>query len=331
MFTYIKLYYNYENIILWGDVMAEEKENKSVVTTYRLKEGTKADIKKQLDSLGLTQEQYFSKVVSLMEMENVKKNSMFAVNAAELQQLTDRIYNLFIGLCDQGNSFLSNKNVENEELKKKYKDMLFDKENSITKLNEQLQQVYSDLDVIQNENEKHKSELDSIRLKNAEQVQQLQSNLEDKSSLINEYKTKNDDLLSIVSEYKEYKTKAEEYTKLLADAQAKNIEKDNIIKNNEFSISELNKAIENLKQDSQKQMDQQKKEYELEKKIAVTDVREEFNNKLNMQQEKHNKEIEEYQVTYKSLLEELEKERASHSSKNRASNTPNKSHTNIKK
>lgn len=301
--------------------MADEKENKSVVTTYRLKENTKSDIKKQLDSLGLTQEQYFSRVVSLMEMENVKKNSMFAVNAAELQELTERIYNLFIGLCDQGNSFLSSKDAENEELKKKYKDMLFDKENSITQLNDKLQQVYSDLDVIQNENEKHKSELDSIKLENAKQVQQLQSNLEDKTSLINEYKTKNDDLLSIVSEYKEYRTKAEEYKKLLADAQAKNIEKDNIIKNNEFSISELNKTIDNLKQDSQKQMDQQKKEYELEKKIAVTDAREEFNNKLNMQQEKHNKEIGEYQENYKVMLEELEKERASHINKKNISTT----------
>lgn len=311
--------------------MAEEKENKSVVTTYRLKEDTKGKIKEQLDSLGLTQEQYFSRVVSLMEMENVKKNSMFAVNAAELQELTERIYNLFIGLCDQGNSFLSNKNVENEELKKKYKDMLFDKENSINKLNEQLQQVYSNLDIIQNENEKHKSELDSIKFENDKQVQQLQSNLEDKTSLINEYKTKNDDLLSIVSEYKEYRTKAEEYKKLLADAQAKNIEKDNIIKNNEFSINELNKTIDNLKQDSQKQMDQLKKEYELNKKLEIADVKEELNNKLNMQQEKHNKEIEEYQVNYKSLLEELEKERASHSSKNRASNSSDKNHTNTKK
>lgn len=304
--------------------MEESKENKSMVASYRLKEDTKGKIKEQLDKMGLTQDQYFSKVVSMMEMENVKKNSMFAINAAELQKLTERIYNLFIGLCDQGNSFLSNKDVEIEELKKKHKDMLFDKENSITQLNDKLQQVYSNLDVIQNENEKYKSELDSIKLENIKQVQQLQSNLEDKASLINEYKTKNDDLLSIVSEYKQYKVKAEEYKKLLVDAQAKNIEKDNIIKNNEFSISELNKTIDNLKQDSQKQMDQLKKEYELNKKLEIADVKEELSNKLNMQQEKHNKEIGEYQVNYKSLLEELEKERAVHSNKNRTSNTKNR-------
>lgn len=295
--------------------MEEQKENKSVVTTYRLKEDTKNKVKEQLDSLGLTQEQYFNRVVSLMEMENVKKNNMFAVNASEIQELTERIYNLFIGVCDQGNSFLSNKDTEIEEQKQKYKEMLFNKENSITQLNDKLQQVYVDIDVIQKENQEYKSELDSIRLKNAEQVQQLQSNLEDKSSLINEYKTKNDDLLSIVSEYKEYKTKAEEYKKLLADAQAKNIEKDNIIKNNESTINQLKNNIDNLKQDSQKQMDQQKKEYELDKKIAVADVREEFNNKLNMQQEKHNKEIEKYQENYKEVLEELERERASHANK----------------
>lgn len=32
----------------------ENESNKSTVTSYRLKEDTKADIKRQLDSLGLT-------------------------------------------------------------------------------------------------------------------------------------------------------------------------------------------------------------------------------------------------------------------------------------
>jgi hypothetical protein len=41
---------------------------KSVVTTYRLSQDAKGKLQQQLKDLGLTQEQYFNKVVSLMEL-----------------------------------------------------------------------------------------------------------------------------------------------------------------------------------------------------------------------------------------------------------------------
>ncbi|WP_409070060.1 hypothetical protein ACFLKB_17710 (plasmid) [Clostridium sp. FAM 1755] len=252
------------------------KENKSVVTSYRLKEDTKDKIKQQLDQLGLTQEQYFNKVVSMMELENLKKNNIFAVNTMELQDLTQRIYNLFIGLCEQGNSFLNNKDAELEEIKNKYKDMLFNKDNSIIQLKNELQQVYSNLDVFQKEKEEYKNYM----------------------------------LLSDLAEYKQYKIEIEEYKKLLADSQTKNIDKGNIIKANEFKINELNNTIENLKEDNKQQLENIKKENELNIKLAIAEVKEDLDNKLSQEQLKHNKNIEEYQNIYKALLEELEKERS---------------------
>lgn len=183
----------------------ENESNKSTVTSYRLKEDTKADIKRQLDSLGLTQEEYFKKVVSLMELENVKKNNIFAVNTDELQELTQRIYNLFINVCEQGNSFLSAKGTELEELKTKYKDMLLIKDNRITEQKHELQDVYTKLDVLQKTNDSNKLEMVNIRLKNDKQMEQLESNLKDKTLIVEEYKQKNDMLLSNLAEYKEYK------------------------------------------------------------------------------------------------------------------------------
>ena len=138
--------------------------------------------------------------------------------------------------------------------------------------------------------------------------------LTDKTSLINEYKIKNDDLLSIVSEYKQYKPEVEEYKKLLSDAQTKNISKNDIIKNKDLSINELTRRIEKLNQDNQKEMASLSKENTLNIRLAVAEVKEDLNNKLNLDQQKHNAEIEEYQTKYKILLGELQKPKVAQTS-----------------
>lgn len=151
----------------------------------------------------------------------------------------------------------------------------------------------------------------------------METNLADKSSLITEYKQKNDDLMSIVSEYKQYKEEVDQYKKLLAQAQARDIDnvniikdKDNIIKEKDYNINALNKNIGDLKQESQRELEQLKKESELNTKLAIADIKEDLNNRFNQEQAKHNKDIEEYQSKYKMLLEELEKERSVPKAKN---------------
>ena len=71
--------------------MEEVKENKSIVTSYRLSQETKEKLQQQLKDLGLTQEQYFNKVVSTMELENVKQNSFLSMDTTVIQSnLEDR-------------------------------------------------------------------------------------------------------------------------------------------------------------------------------------------------------------------------------------------------
>jgi len=223
----------------------ENESNKSIVTSYRLKEDTKSDIKRQLDSLGLTQEEYFKKVVSLMELENVKKNNIFAVNTEELQEITQRIYNIFINMCEQGNSFLGSKEAELEELKTKYKDMLLIKDNKITEQKQELQDVYININVLQKTNDSNKLELANIRLKNDKQMEQLESNLKDKTLIVEEYKQKNDMLLSNLSEYKEYKEQHKVIEKELSQLKNNNgtlvSEKNNL----ENTIAKLQDKINN--------------------------------------------------------------------------------------
>jgi len=285
----------------------DHETSKNVVTSYRLSEDTKGKLQQQLKDLGLTQEQYFNKVVSLMELENVKKNSFLSKDTTIIQSNLDAILNSFINISDNSNNLINNKDLELEEEKVKYKNMLLSKENSITEAKQEFQQNYENLNLLKIENEDHKSELLNIRVEYNKQLEQMESNLIDKASLINEYKIKNDDLLSIVSEYKRYKPEVEEYKKLLSDAQTKNISTNDIIKNKDLSINELTRSIEKLNQDNQKEMISLKKENTLNIRLAVAEVKEDLNNKLNLDQQKHNAEIEEYQIKYKTLLGELGK------------------------
>jgi chromosome segregation ATPase len=288
----------------------ENEQLKSVVTSYRLKEDTKDKIKQQLDSLGLTQEQYFNKVVSLMEVENVKKNSFLSKDTTLIQQSLDTILKAFIDIAEDSNKFISNKDAELQTEKAKYKDMLLNKDNSITELKQELQNVYTDLDVLQNDNEEHKNELLSIKVECNKQLEQLESNLADKTTLINEYKTKNDDLLGIVSEYKQYKSEVEEYKKLLSDAQAKNISLNDDIKNKELSINELTKIIEKLKQDNIEDLESIKEKLNIEKDKEILNLRQVQQQEIEKLQDKHNKENEKHNAEYKALLDKIEKERA---------------------
>ena len=113
-------------------IKEEVKENKSIVTSYRLSQDTKDKLQQQLKDLGMTQEQYFNKAVSVMELENIKQNSFLIKDTTVIQSNLDAILNAFISIADSSNNLISNKDAELEALKAKYKDMLSEKESFIT-------------------------------------------------------------------------------------------------------------------------------------------------------------------------------------------------------
>lgn len=269
----------------------ENETNKSTVTSYRLKEDTKENIKRQLTELGLTQEEYFNKVVSVMELENVKKNNIFAVDATELQQLTQRICNIFIGLCDQGNSFLSNKSEELEQLKNKYKDMLLDKDNSITKQNEELQQVYNNISILQSENDNNKNELMNIKTEYNKQLQQLENNLKDKTLIVEEYKQKNDMLLSDLQEGKQYK---EQYKALQKEMEQLKVDNESLKDINNKLINDNNLVNNKLNNNAEMIEFYKSNNTELKADIKVLE-------------QQHKQEIEQYKEEQKEQLQGQEK------------------------
>jgi hypothetical protein len=68
-----------------------------------------------------------------LELKNVKHNSFLSKDTTIIQSNLDAMLNSFISIADGSNTLIGNKDVELEELKIKYKNMLSDKENSITK------------------------------------------------------------------------------------------------------------------------------------------------------------------------------------------------------
>ena len=169
----------------------------------------------------MTHEQYFDKIVGFMEMDNVKQNSFLVKDTTIIQSNLDSILNVFINIADGSNTLINNKNIELEESKTKYKNMLLEKENFILIQKQELQEVHSNLLALRNEDEERNNELLNIKIEHNKQLEQLDSNLKDKHLLVEEYKGKNDDLLGSVAEYKHYKLELEEYKELLVNAQAR--------------------------------------------------------------------------------------------------------------
>lgn len=145
---------------MWGDNLEGIKKSKSI-TSYRLSQDKKDRLRQQLMDLDIKSEQYFNKVVSAIEMENLKQNS-FSNNHKDLtiiESNLDAIFNSFISIVESNNTLINNKDAELVGLKSKYEDMLLSKEICITEHKKKLEEIYINLNLIQIENENYKNEL----------------------------------------------------------------------------------------------------------------------------------------------------------------------------
>lgn len=296
--------------------MADEK---SSVLGIRLDIEERKKFDEFVASEGKNNKEFLSTLLNIYELNKGKtKNINLVGDIEELEGYTNKIQKVFINIIDK----LENQKEGIAENSQKDLQIYKDKVNSLIIDNERLTLVNSTID-------DKLTNVNNIMLTIEEQNKSLNESLKDKIDLIEGYKGKNDMLLSDLAEYKGFKTKVEQYKGLLADAQAKSIEKDNSIKEKDFAISGLDKNLktkendinnlklkneEDLKQVNNKyiaELEQQKKENQLNIKLAVAEVKEDLNNKLNQEQLKHNADIQEYQNKYKMLLEQLEKERSS--------------------
>lgn len=260
--------------------------------------------------LGLSGEGFLNELVRAYKLEKAKEDMpQSAQDLKELQALTQRINNIYINLGYRVENIARTKEIEAQDLLTKKDTVIYDlqvKNKHIEEENQKLKEAYNDLvdqkkDLLQRVNEQTESK----------------NNIK---ALIEEYKEKNDMLTGLLKQYEKYPKEIETIRDLLANSESKGIEKDNIIRDKEYSISSLNALIgekdnyiNELNNKYKEELHTIKDRADLEKDKSILDLQKEFSIKTEQQQEhiqqiqdSHNKEINEYQAKYKTLLRELE-------------------------
>jgi len=285
--------------------MAEDKI-KSDVVGFRLDPEDKERLKQFMEGEGKGNKEFMNLLLNTYELSKGKaKNINLIGDIEELELHTNKIHQAFINIIDKLEG--QKEGIEEE----KSKDLLIYKER-VSNL-----KIENDSLIIDNSTVNDKLTLvnnDNIALK--EQNNQLQGNLSDKITIIEEYKEKNDMLTGLLKQYEKYPEQIEALRGLLADSQAKDIEKGNVIRDKEYSISNLNAMIQ-AKDNSINELNDKHKEdlqtvkdrAEFSKDKAILELRAEFQKEVESRQSRHNADIQEYQNKYRTLLEELEKAR----------------------
>lgn len=282
--------------------------------SVRLEEQDKEKLLQMMQESGRSNKEFMGVLLSAYELNKAKiEIPDLAKDIEGLQALTQRINDYYVNI---------GKRIEDTQ---KSKDLQYTKEIYLYK---------NRIDVLKAENEKLNADFEALQQtynstcgnieeykKQLEQLVQIQ---ESNKALIKEYQSKIDTLSGIIEEYKGYKAEIETIKSLLTDTNTKVLQQDNIIKNKELDINKLNadiktkendindlklkndEAVKRITDKHLQELEQLKKENELNVKLAVAEIKEELNNKLLLEQQKHNKEIEEYQAKYKALLEEME-------------------------
>lgn len=287
--------------------------------SVRMEQDDKEKLLQLIQESGRSNKEFMSTLLSAYELNRAKVEiPEIAKDIEGLQAVTQRINDYYVNI---------GKRIEDMQ---KSKDIEFTKETEVYK---------SRIETLKAENEKINNNFTGLQesynniSNNYEdinkQLVQLHESLNDKTLLVEEYKQKNDTMTGLLNEYKQYKTEVEEYKKLLADSQSKNIELSSNVKEKDSIIEKLNNdvlAINNDKEKSLSEMNNKhiaeleavKEKLELQKDKALLELKTQQQQQLEEVQNKHNSEIEQYQLKYKQLLEELEK------SKKTSSTTHNK-------
>ena len=239
--------------------MADEK---STVLGIRLDTEERKRFDEFVGEEGKNNKDFLNTLLNLYELNKGKvKNINLVGDIDVLEGYTNKIHQAFINIIDKLESQKGDISENSQKNLQIYKDKVSDLQNeidSVTLLNSMNEEK---LIILSNDNTSLK-----------EQHNQLQESSQDKLTIIKEYQGKNDTLTGILEEYKQYKVEVEQYKKSLADAQSKNIELKDSIKDKNFTVNNLSKDIENLKEDHEKVINGLTKSQEQLKDKHIEDI-----------------------------------------------------------
>ena len=259
------------------------------------------ELKVQIDNLmkdsGLrTGKDFMQQLINNYVVEKTKENvPQVAEDLKELQLLTQRINSIYLNLGYRIENITKAEQEEQQQLLSK-------KDSTITDLQAKVEKMAIEHNIVLEEYD----DLVNLNSEHLKQVNQLTDSNNNMKELISEYKGKIDTLSGIIEEYKDFKSDNEGLKALIADLQAEKVTLNNSIDKSKVEIETISQEVNQLNTKHARDLERLKKEYALDNKLKIAEVREEFNLQISNEQEKHNKQIQEYQDKYKTLLEQLE-------------------------
>ena len=292
-------------------------EDRVPYSTYAVKLDT--EVKEELQSLlegfkvdtGANAGDFIKTLVEVYKTNKiVSKVSSTDADIKELNTLTSRIYSIYSNLIERNNN---NNNV----LQQEFSEQFAEKDNTINNLKtkiQDMQQEHEELQEIFNNVCSDKKELEN---ENSQAIE-LNTSYKLNISKLQEELISLQDLKEVNKKLLNENNVAKQ---LLAVQQEDNIKLKDSIKDKDFNINNLNKTIEDNKNEYISFTDRLKKDHvreaqeitdklNIEKDKAILELKKIHQEGLEKIQSKHNLEIEKYQIKYKSLLEELEKVRS---------------------
>lgn len=297
-------------------------EDKNTYSTYAVK--LDGEVKEELQALlegfksdtGANAGDFIKTLLEVYKTNKiVSKVSSADADIKELNTLTNRIYSIYSNLIERNNN-------SNDALQVEFTEQLSEKDNIINNLKSKIDSVQQDHEELQDIFNSTCDEKIELEQSNS-QLKKLNDSLELNISKLQE------ELIGL-NELKEVNKKLsidfEEHKKLLAAQQADNVKLQDSIKDKDITINQLNKNIEDNKNEYVKIVDRLKKDHakeiinitdklNMDKDKAILELKQIHQQEHEKLQEKYNNKINEYQTKYEKLFDdfkELEKAKATH-------------------
>lgn len=256
-------------------------------TSFRVNDDDIAKFKEFAEKEGYNQAEAFKSVMQTVEMAKAK--SLIKDRAKEIEVFQDTINNLM-------SMFLNSLNVNQaseERIREELSLELQTKDNTISNLYEQLQEVKADNKVLKDSN---KESNDNLKVAN-EEIKKLNNDILDKTKNIDKLNSNNDLLQEQLKEYKQYK---DNYKNLANELEQLKAELEDL-KDNSNKLSNNNELLNNKVKANEDIINFYKTEIE-NKDISIGEYRAD----IRELESKFNKQIEDIQkANEKSLNEQL--------------------------
>lgn len=278
------------------------------------------ELKEKLDRIkqesGMEGETFGQQLIALLATEDVKKQKpQLSEDLDELQILTQRVYAIFLHLCERSDNLLTAKEDQYNQSLTETTTKLKEAESSLAEVNQSNKELHDAYNSAITERDKTQAEYDQI-------VDSLQT----KQNLIGEYKQKIDTLSGIVDEYKGYKEENVELSSQLIDAET-------LLNVAKATAATRDTEIEKLKQHEADALSQANDSYDLQKEKALLAADKKHQEETAALSDTMNKKITSLQDTissdadkYRSIIEQLDIMRKALAEQNvkKQQNTPDK-------